>query len=211
MFGSFLVAEPLKKSCGTCGTNIIPYPLSNGSNCGDPSYSLFNCNNSTGQLYFQTPNNKYRVIRVDQQTLNFTIQLNLSDCTNGTSDISSVLSQSSQFYKVKCHHTLNNLSSDASSTAELLTELEIRWNLPKTEPPCDSSDDCLDWPWTTCNTTGNGTKRCLCISNLRWNSTILNCTESQGEIVNSEHANTFFQQKKVHPSYGLFYLFFSGR
>ncbi|KAA8524527.1 hypothetical protein F0562_010950 [Nyssa sinensis] len=30
------------RNCEPCGTNIIPYPLSTGSNCGDPDYSSTN-------------------------------------------------------------------------------------------------------------------------------------------------------------------------
>ncbi|TKY66923.1 G-type lectin S-receptor serine/threonine-protein kinase [Spatholobus suberectus] len=47
--------ESTGSSCGTCGTNFIPYPLSTGPSCGDPMYFTFHCNISTGELDFETP------------------------------------------------------------------------------------------------------------------------------------------------------------
>ncbi|KAK4770199.1 hypothetical protein SAY87_030731 [Trapa incisa] len=162
----------LKRSCKTCGSVVVPYPLSTSADCGDPSYSNFTCDDSTGRLHFHLLNSAYRVIRVDQQALNFTIQLMNLNCSDGLSNISTAFSDYSQFHIGQCKDTQN-----ASSTTELLTEIDILWKLPGSEPACSSSIDCQDWPQTTCNTTPNGTKRCLCISNLKWNHTALNCTE----------------------------------
>ncbi|KAK7833551.1 wall-associated receptor kinase-like 15 [Quercus suber] len=49
-------AEPTVRNCEPCGTNMIPYPLSASSNCGDPMYFSFNCNTTSGQVSFNAPN-----------------------------------------------------------------------------------------------------------------------------------------------------------
>ncbi|XP_058764620.1 G-type lectin S-receptor-like serine/threonine-protein kinase At4g03230 [Vicia villosa] len=58
------------RTCEPCGANTVPYPLSTGSNCGDPTYFNFRCNASMGQLSFTGNDNNvnYRVIRVDPDT-----------------------------------------------------------------------------------------------------------------------------------------------
>ncbi|GFZ05573.1 G-type lectin S-receptor-like serine/threonine-kinase [Actinidia rufa] len=38
------------RCCKPCGAYLIPYPLSTGSNRGNPLYSSFNCSNFTGQV-----------------------------------------------------------------------------------------------------------------------------------------------------------------
>ncbi|GAU39217.1 hypothetical protein TSUD_270600 [Trifolium subterraneum] len=69
--------KPTPRTCEPCGTNIVPYPLSTGSNCGDLTYFKFSCNSSTGQLSFNTTDNvSYRVIRVVPNSRTFTIKVN---------------------------------------------------------------------------------------------------------------------------------------
>ncbi|GAU39219.1 hypothetical protein TSUD_270620 [Trifolium subterraneum] len=66
--------ERTPRTCEPCGTNIVPYPLSTGSNCGDHKYFNFACNNATSQLSFKANNNiSYTVIRVEPNT-NFVVK-----------------------------------------------------------------------------------------------------------------------------------------
>ncbi|WJX43814.1 hypothetical protein P8452_30867 [Trifolium repens] len=68
--------EATPRTCEPCGTNIVPYPLSTGSNCGDLAYSNFSCNMS--QLSFITNNDSYRVTRVLPSSRTFTIYYDVS-------------------------------------------------------------------------------------------------------------------------------------
>uniref|UniRef100_A0A2N9H967 Protein kinase domain-containing protein n=1 Tax=Fagus sylvatica TaxID=28930 RepID=A0A2N9H967_FAGSY len=45
--------EQTVRNCKPCGTNMIPYPLSTSSNCGDPMYFSFYCNTTSGQVSFK--------------------------------------------------------------------------------------------------------------------------------------------------------------
>ncbi|XP_055811659.1 wall-associated receptor kinase-like 20 [Solanum dulcamara] len=56
---SYKVATMNKLICDNCGKNPVPYPLSTGPNCGDPSYKV-RCN--TGTLWFDTMQNSSYVI-----------------------------------------------------------------------------------------------------------------------------------------------------
>ncbi|KAF9661844.1 hypothetical protein SADUNF_Sadunf19G0111000 [Salix dunnii] len=62
------------KSCEPCGINVIPYPLSTGSHCGNPMYFSFHCNTSTGKLSFKTQNGTYNITTIDQDVRTFVIQ-----------------------------------------------------------------------------------------------------------------------------------------
>uniref|UniRef100_A0A2N9G4Q8 Receptor-like serine/threonine-protein kinase n=1 Tax=Fagus sylvatica TaxID=28930 RepID=A0A2N9G4Q8_FAGSY len=42
--------EQTVRNCNPCGTNMIPYPLSTSSNCGDPMYFSFYCNTTSGEF-----------------------------------------------------------------------------------------------------------------------------------------------------------------
>ena len=68
-------AEPTVQNCWPCGTNMIPYPLSTSSNCGDPMYFSFNCNTTSGQVSFKALSGTYRVTSIDQNTSKFFIQV----------------------------------------------------------------------------------------------------------------------------------------
>ncbi|KMT10646.1 hypothetical protein BVRB_5g117630 [Beta vulgaris subsp. vulgaris] len=66
--------DPTLRACNHCGTYIIPYPLSTGGNCGNPSYSHFHCNKQTGQVHFSTPSGNFRVNSIDPDNKLFSIQ-----------------------------------------------------------------------------------------------------------------------------------------
>ncbi|KAL5981175.1 hypothetical protein ACLOJK_029096 [Asimina triloba] len=61
--------------CETCGTNIIPYPLSTEPTCGDPAYDSFFCNSSSRLLYFRTSDgSSYITSNINPKTRTFVIK-----------------------------------------------------------------------------------------------------------------------------------------
>ncbi|KAG5224922.1 G-type lectin S-receptor serine/threonine-protein kinase [Salix suchowensis] len=168
------------KSCQPCGINVIPYPLSTGSDCGDPMYSSFHCNNSTGILSFNTQNGTYKVTTIDQDTRTFTIQDKHGDhCNSSTGDQLREFSLSLPFkmidFKPWCDTVAGNFGSNISSQG--VVEIVIGWE-PPAEPVCTSPADCEDWQNSTCkNVTENGKMRCQCNSNFRWDDMALNCVQ----------------------------------
>ncbi|KAI5555772.1 hypothetical protein BDE02_19G106400 [Populus trichocarpa] len=169
--------ESKAKSCEPCGINVIPYPLSTGSNCGDPMYSSFHCNNFIGKLSFETHNGTYTVTTINQDTRTFVIrEKDVDDCNASTRGQIRKFNTSFPFKmnasKRWCDTVAGNFISNVSSRG--LVEIDIGW-APPPEPVCSSSSDCDDWPNSTCNVTGNGTARCLCNSNFLWDGMALNC------------------------------------
>ncbi|KAF9661835.1 hypothetical protein SADUNF_Sadunf19G0110100 [Salix dunnii] len=166
------------KSCEPCGINVIPYPLSTGSDCGDPMYFSFHCNTSTGKLSFKTQNGTYNVTNIDQDT--FAIQDKDVDlCKSSTSGLMRKFNLSLPFKKssftLRCDTVAGNFGSNISSQG--LVEIVIGWE-PPPEPVCTSPADCEDWPNSTCkNVTGNGKMRCHCNSNFRWDAMALKCVQ----------------------------------
>ncbi|KAG6738103.1 hypothetical protein POTOM_059662 [Populus tomentosa] len=171
--------QPKAKSCEPCGINVIPYPLSTGSDCGDPIYFSFNCDNSTGRLSFKTHNGTYNVTTINPDTRTFVIQeKDVDDCNASTRGQIRKFNTSFPFKmntsKPRCDTVEGNFISTVSSQG--LLEIDIGWE-PPPEPVCSSSSDCEDWPHSTCNVTGNGTARCLCNSNFWWDGMALNCVQ----------------------------------
>ncbi|KAK8519070.1 hypothetical protein V6N12_012299 [Hibiscus sabdariffa] len=155
--------ESTKRSCETCGTNLIPYPLSTGPKCGDATYRSFRCNVTSGEVTFDVPSGNYRVTSIDPETRKFVIQTNdANDCKTGNLGDDFFL-----FKQLLPFHVTSRCTTD---------EVEIGWD-PPLEPTCSSPTDCKDWPNSTCNVTSVGTKRCLCNTNFRWDDSSLNCTE----------------------------------
>ncbi|XP_050248112.1 G-type lectin S-receptor-like serine/threonine-protein kinase At4g03230 isoform X2 [Quercus robur] len=154
--------EPTVQNCEPCGTNMIPYPLSTSSNCGDPMYFSFNCNTTSGQVSFNAPSGTYRVTSIDQNTTKFFIQVK---------DVGSLrLNQSLPFNQT----TPRNSSSNVSSRVR--DDVEIVWE-PPLEPLCNLSADCKDWPHSTCKSAIDGKRRCLCTKSFGWDGTKLSCTQ----------------------------------
>ncbi|GAU39216.1 hypothetical protein TSUD_270590 [Trifolium subterraneum] len=164
--------EPTPRTCEPCGTNMVPYPLSTGSNCGDLKYFNFICNTSTGQLNFTTSDEvSYRVIRVNPISRTFTIynedsslNRNCGDGSNRTGNL--------------------KVSSPFHSDNWCSQQVEVSWDPPSEEPVCDNSVDCQGWKSSTCSK-GN---RCVCNANYRWNGESLSCTESFLEPTSSPNA-----------------------
>ncbi|KAI9177584.1 hypothetical protein LWI28_016946 [Acer negundo] len=161
--------ETIPRNCETCGTNMIPYPLSTGPKCGDTMYFNFHCNITSGQVSFEAPGGVYRVTRINPETQKFVIQTNNEEnCEGGNlRDKFLKLDQSSPFH-VTGWCDVDSLTGRA--------EVEISWDRPP-EPMCSSSEDCKSWPNSSCNKTGDGKTRCLCNGSFQWNSLSLNCTE----------------------------------
>ncbi|KAK7257498.1 hypothetical protein RIF29_31518 [Crotalaria pallida] len=174
---AFSDIESTGRSCRTCGTNFIPYPLSTGPNCGDPMYFSFHCNISSGQLDFETPEGTYQVISINAETQKFLIhRKDLSNCEGQSSrDELLHLNQSSPFHLTgDCH--ADPITFTSGAPVKHGVEIELSWEAPL-EPVCSSMLDCMDWPNSTCNTTSNGKKRCLCNTNYLWDGFKLNCTQ----------------------------------
>ncbi|KAG7987961.1 hypothetical protein I3843_03G161000 [Carya illinoinensis] len=154
------------RDCEPCGTNIIPYPLSTGPNCGDPMYFSFYCNYSTGQVSFRPSNSAgaYRVERIDPSTRTFFIQVKYAG--------NSVAGNSGE-------NQLLNFSLPFNVIWGLSDEVEISWN-PPWEPTCISSSDCMAWTHSTCKAKKDGEERCLCNPSFRWDALNLNCVKVAG-------------------------------
>ncbi|XP_014501568.1 G-type lectin S-receptor-like serine/threonine-protein kinase At4g03230 isoform X2 [Vigna radiata var. radiata] len=155
---------PTAKSCEPCGTYAIPYPLSTGSNCGDPMYNYFNCNKPTGKVTFMIPGRisySYPLTWIDEDSRMFSIQ---------TDD----------FYYFNYSFSSQNSTDFPFKVAEYIEDAVIKINwLPAPEPPCSQLTDCISWPNSTCRATGEGGSRCLCDSNYNWNNTLMSCTQEQ--------------------------------
>ncbi|XP_058729578.1 G-type lectin S-receptor-like serine/threonine-protein kinase At4g03230 isoform X2 [Vicia villosa] len=166
---------PTPRTCEPCGTNIVPYPLSTGSKCGDPRYFNFRCNTSMGQLSFSNNTNNtnntnsninYRVIRVNPSSRTFTIYQEVKDSLinrycEGSKSVGN-LKVSSPF----------GLSSDQLCSKQV----EVSWEAPSKEPICDNSADCLGWKHSTCSE-----GKCLCNANYHWSGEFLTCTNNSSE------------------------------
>lgn len=147
--------EPTVRDCVPCGTNMIPYPLSTSSNCGDTMYYSFDCNTTTGQVSFNAPSGTYQVNGIDPNTQKFFIQVK-----DGPRSL--WLNQSLPF----------NLNSPRNSSSNV----EIAWD-PPPEPICNLTADCLDWQHSSCQSASDGKKRCLCTVSFRWDGTNLSCIQ----------------------------------
>ncbi|KAH7532975.1 hypothetical protein FEM48_Zijuj04G0080400 [Ziziphus jujuba var. spinosa] len=167
--------ESTARSCETCGTNLIPYPLSTGPKCGDPLYYSFRCNSSSDQVSFETPSGAYQVVSINPDTQKFVIQTKEADnCKNSLRGKTLLLNQALPFHLTgRCNADLANSSSEISfKNGDIV---EISWD-PPLEPPCSSSADCQDWPNSTCSATQKGKNRCICNINFRWDNLKLKCT-----------------------------------
>ncbi|XP_010035632.2 LOW QUALITY PROTEIN: G-type lectin S-receptor-like serine/threonine-protein kinase At4g03230 [Eucalyptus grandis] len=167
--------ESTARNCEICGTNLIPYPLSTGSQCGDPMYRSFYCNTSTGTVNFKSPSGTYQVTQIIPESRKFLIRSKQTDSCKVLA-----FNRSLPFH----------LSSSCRGKTSSKPEIEISWE-PPPEPTCITSTDCTDWPDSTCSTTLDG-RRCLCKPNFRWNPLLLNCTKGKKHEVLSS--------KKVPPS-----------
>ncbi|XP_021280228.1 G-type lectin S-receptor-like serine/threonine-protein kinase At4g03230 isoform X1 [Herrania umbratica] len=157
--------ESTRRSCETCGTNLIPYPLSTGPKCGDAMYLSFHCSVSSGEVTFYALSGTFRVTSINSETRKFIIQTNdANDCKAGNSGDSSF-----QFKQPSPFHVTSRCNAD---------EVEVGWD-PPLEPTCSSLADCKDWPNSSCNVTSDGKKRCLCNESFRWDNLSLNCTEDR--------------------------------
>ncbi|XP_030942485.1 G-type lectin S-receptor-like serine/threonine-protein kinase At4g03230 [Quercus lobata] len=154
--------EPTVRNCKPCGTNMIPYPLSTSSSCGDPMYFSFDCNTTSGQVSFKAPSGTYQVTSIDPNTRKFFIQVKDGRSLR--------LNQTLPFNLTSPRNSSSNISSQATN------EVEIVWD-PPLEPICNLTADCKDWANSTCKSASDGKMRCLCTKSFRWNDTNLSCTK----------------------------------
>ncbi|KEH41621.1 S-locus lectin kinase family protein [Medicago truncatula] len=183
---AFSDIESTGRSCGTCGTNFIPYPLSTGQHCGDPVYFNFHCNTTNAELQFETSGKTYQVISINPETQKFLIhQKNVLNC-EGQSSL--LLNKSSPFHITgNCYVDPSTFSSNAPLKHGV--EIELSWKSP-IEPICSSLLDCKDWPNSNCNTTSDGKKRCLCNKNFLWDGFKLNCTREGDRYKTKRHLSS---------------------
>ncbi|KAF8364594.1 hypothetical protein HHK36_033436 [Tetracentron sinense] len=90
-----------------------------------------------------------------------------------------------------CNAYTSIVSSDISTASDGWSEgVEIGWE-PPSEPMCNSSNDCGDWPNSTCqlNMTVHGNKRCYCNENFRWDPYFVNCTQDVGDTKQLEETS----------------------
>ncbi|XP_058729575.1 G-type lectin S-receptor-like serine/threonine-protein kinase At4g03230 isoform X1 [Vicia villosa] len=171
------------RTCEPCGSNPVPYPLSTGPNCGDPTYFNFRCNPSMGQLSFTndtTSNNisvNYRVIRVAPSSKTFTIY-------NEDNTFNQYCGEGSQYKGSLKISPPFRISSDNLCYEQVV----ISWNPPSEEPICDNSADCHGWNHSTCSK-GN---RCLCNANYYWSGESLNCTEMLKSSTGGKSKSSFY-------------------
>ena len=145
-------------------------------------YFSFHCNVSTGQLDFETPGGAYQVISINPETRKFLIHSkDVTKCEGQSSrDKLLLLNQSSPFHLTgTCYADPSTFTSTAPMKRGI--ELELSWE-PPLEPVCSTLLDCMDWPNSTCNTTSDGKKRCLCNTNFIWDGLKLNCTRGKDII-----------------------------
>lgn len=183
---AFSDIESTGRSCGTCGTNFIPYPLSTGQHCGDPMYFNFHCNTTNAELQFETSEGTYQVISINPETQKFLIhQKNILNCESQSSIL---LNKSSPFHLTgNCYVDPSTFSSNAPLKHGV--EIELSWKSP-IEPICSSLLDCKDWPNSNCNTTSDGKKRCLCNKNFLWDGFKLNCTREGDKYQTKRHLSS---------------------
>ncbi|XP_016492884.1 G-type lectin S-receptor-like serine/threonine-protein kinase At4g03230 isoform X2 [Nicotiana tabacum] len=171
--------EATARDCKPCGTNLIPYPLSIGPDCGDPLYYSFSCDDLAGQVSFQTLNGNYTVVNFNKGNRTFVIEAAHNESVGNCDDKGPVteifrLNQSSPFKAIDwCYNAKKHLTSEPLSRGNDL--ILISWK-PPLEPVCTTSEDCIDWPNSTCNITEQGERKCICKPDYKWNGLSLNCT-----------------------------------
>ncbi|KAK8700469.1 hypothetical protein V6N13_018865 [Hibiscus sabdariffa] len=170
------LSETGNRTCGTCGTNFIPYPLSTRPTCGDPEYSQFDCltEYGTGLIIFHANGRTYQVSRIDPETQKFSIQI--EKCSSGDSmeKLLHFPPSSPFFVNSSCLATKSNFSVDSLGDHEWFYEVEIGWKTPL-EPTCGSSKDCKVWPDSSCNVAADGKKRCTCNRSAKWDPSQASC------------------------------------
>lgn len=179
----FGFAEATARDCKPCGTNLIPYPLSIGPDCGDPLYYSFSCDDLAGQVSFQTLNGNYTVVNFDKRNRTFVIEAAHNQSV-GNCDEKEAVTEIFRLNKLSPFKVMNwcyNLKKDL--TSEPLSEgkglILISWK-PPLEPVCTTSEDCIDWPDSTCSITEKGDRRCICKPDYKWDGLSLNCTLGSG-------------------------------
>uniref|UniRef100_A0A803MG13 non-specific serine/threonine protein kinase n=1 Tax=Chenopodium quinoa TaxID=63459 RepID=A0A803MG13_CHEQI len=167
--------DPTSRGCSPCGTYSIPYPLSTGRNCGDPSYFHFHCNSTTGQVIFSTPRGNFNVTSIDPDAKILTIQVMHSNCDDKYIELFKSLKDSLPYTFQNC-----NVVKDQPliQVKQPFIEVEMSWNQPP-EFLCHAPSDCNQFHHTSCKSTNGVEKRCLCGSKFHWDGLKLECTKGE--------------------------------
>ncbi|PNX99859.1 G-type lectin S-receptor-like serine/threonine-protein kinase, partial [Trifolium pratense] len=127
-------------------------------------------------------------IPLAQDNIVVTPNTSIFTATQQLSQSSLLLNKSSPFHLTgNCYVDPITFSSNAPLTHGV--EIELRWDSPL-EPTCSSLLDCKDWPNSTCNTTDDGKKRCLCNNNFLWDGFKLNCTREGESYKTKRHLSS---------------------
>ncbi|KAK1409440.1 hypothetical protein QVD17_35966 [Tagetes erecta] len=145
--------------CPDCGTNLVPYPLSTESACGQQPYKI-QCDG--GVLKFDTLNNTYPIISILSRNRTLVIQqpnLLANTCTKGDHATNSIQLNNSLPFTIS-HINCTNLL------------VELKWVLPP-EPPC-KTDACCESS-ATCRAAIDGSLRCFCKPRFHWDAILGEC------------------------------------
>ena len=152
--------------------------------CGDPMYSGFNCNNSTGQVSFKGHDgNNFTVVRINTTTQTFVIQIqtkNADNCDAWSRDNNPQLNPTPPFKITNWCYVDDVLRKFSSQVSSRVSNVELGWNIP-VEPICNTTEDCRGWPHSNCSPTEVGERRCKCNTSYRWNGQTLNCTDGENK------------------------------
>ena len=184
-----------KKNCESCGTIVIPYPLSTQPDCGDPMYFSFRCNSSDQSVTFKALDGDYKVVSFDQSTRKFFVQVDSTSHKCESESFRSKILQLNQSLPFTVTNWCKGSSFQGSSPKA--REVEIQWD-PPPEPVCSSDLDCDKLPNTSCGPAkSDGRNRCLCKTGYKWDSLNLVCIHSQGDGYKSDLRKTRMQYSIV--------------
>ncbi|KAJ9686805.1 hypothetical protein PVL29_015586 [Vitis rotundifolia] len=158
--------ESTVRSCETCGSNKIPYPLSTGSKCGNPMYSSFSSDSVTGQVLFKVAESSDRVSSINPESSKFVIQLKSevmksADCCSG-SLIAQIPLLDLPFHMTGACNASETDKLSSKMSFKNSVEIEISWD-PPPEPVY-------------------GMRKCFWNENFKWDGSSLNCTQEHGNL-----------------------------
>ncbi|XP_062106207.1 G-type lectin S-receptor-like serine/threonine-protein kinase At4g03230 [Humulus lupulus] len=175
---AFSDTETGLRSCKPCGANLIPYPLSTSSGCGDPIYGNFTCDTDYGQVFFKAGDDKRRVTNIKPEYKKFSVHVEELDCEKFIMMVNQSLS----------YNVTRGCSSEQSTLHSNIfpynyrrpIEVELQWKPPR-PPACDEPADCTDWLNSHCgNATKEEKRRCTCNEHYHWNLERISCDPYEG-------------------------------
>ncbi|KAL5999621.1 hypothetical protein ACLOJK_037906 [Asimina triloba] len=110
------------RRCGTCGTNVIPYPLSTEPTCGDLAYGSFFCNSLSGLLQFcASDGSSYTISSINPEIRTFVIKPQGIDlCWAGSAQRMDIHLNSSLPFRISNNNTVLLLNCSDATPNEML-------------------------------------------------------------------------------------------